>query len=149
MFKHLLLPTDGSPLSARAIDQGLRLAQQLGAHASIVTVLEPLRAFNASSELLADVRESFEKSSREAADRTLQAAADQAAALGVPATTTVVTGSQPHRQIIEAAGEGGCDLIVMASHGRRGVSGLLVGSVTQKVLTHSSVPVLVIRGDER
>ena len=148
MFKHLLLPTDGSPLSARAIDQGLRLAKQLGARVSIVTVLEPLRAFNASSELLADVRESFEKSSREAADRTLQAAADQAAALGVPATTTVATGSQPYRQIIEAASEAGCDLIVMASHGRRGVSGLLVGSVTQKVLTHSSVPVLVIRGEQ-
>lgn len=147
MFKHLLLPTDGSPLSARAIDQGLALARQLGARASMITVLEPLRAFNASSELLADVRESFEKGSREAADRVLQAAADQAAALGVQASTTVVTGSQPYRQIIDAASQGGCDLIVMASHGRRGVSGLLVGSVTQKVLTHSSVPVLVIRGD--
>ena len=148
MFKHLLLPTDGSPLSARAIDQGLALAKQLGAKASILTVLEPLRAFNASSELLADVRESFEKGSREAADRTLQAAADQAAALGVPASTHVVTGSQPYRQIIAAATQAGCDLIVMASHGRRGVSGLLMGSVTQKVLTHSSVPVLVIRGED-
>ena len=147
MFRHMLLPTDGSPLSARAIDQGLALAKQLGARASVITVLEPLRAFNAASELLADVRESFEKDSREAAERTLQAAADQAAALGVPAATTVATGSQPYRQIIEAASQGGCDLIVMASHGRRGVSGLLVGSVTQKVLTHSSVPVLVIRGE--
>jgi len=148
MFKHLLLPTDGSPLSARAIDQGVALARQLGAKVSMITVLEPLRAFNASSELLADVRESFEKNSREAADRTLQAAADQAAALGVQASTTVVTGSQPYRQIIDAAAKGGCDLIVMASHGRRGVSGLLVGSVTQKVLTHSSIPVLVIRGED-
>lgn len=147
MFKHLLLPTDGSPLSARAIDQGLALAKQLGAKVSMITVLEPLRAFNASSELLADVRESFEKNSREAADRTLQAAADQASALGVQASTTVVTGSQPYRQIIDAASQGGCDLIVMASHGRRGVSGLLMGSVTQKVLTHSSIPVLVIRGE--
>lgn len=147
MFKHLLLPTDGSPLSARAIDQGQALAKQLGARVSMITVLEPLRAFNASSELLADVRESFEKGSREAADRALQAAADQAAALGVQASTTVVTGSQPYRQIIDAASQGGCDVIVMASHGRRGVSGLLVGSVTQKVLTHSSVPVLVIRGE--
>lgn len=147
MFKHLLLPTDGSPLSARAIDQGLALAKQLGAKVSMIIVLEPLRAFNASSELLADVRESFEKGSREAADRALQAAADQAAAMGVQASTTVVTGSQPYRQIIDAATQGGCDLIVMASHGRRGVSGLLVGSVTQKVLTHSSVPVLVIRGE--
>lgn len=147
MFKHLLLPTDGSPLSARAIDQGLVLAKQLGAKVSMIIVLEPLRAFNASSELLADVRESFEKGSREAADRALQAAADQAGALGVQASTTVVTGSQPYRQIIDAASQGGCDLIVMASHGRRGVSGLLVGSVTQKVLTHSSIPVLVIRGE--
>ena len=67
--------------------------------------------------------------------------------MGVQASTTVVTGSQPYRQIIDAASQGSCDMIVMASHGRRGVSGLLVGSVTQKVLTHSSVPVLVIRGE--
>ena len=145
MFKHLLLPTDGSPLSARAIDQGLALAKQLGARVSMITVLEPLRAFNASSELLADVRESFEKGSREAADRALQAAADQAAALGVQASTTVVTGSQPYRQIIDAASQGGCDIIVMASHGRRGVRRVWLGSQAAEVVTDGRIPVIIVR----
>lgn len=145
MFTHLLLPTDGSALSSHAIEQGLALAESLGARATILTVVEPFQSFNVSAELLADVRESYEKSSRENAEKILQAGADKANALGVAVETVLADGTQPHRQIVEAAGERGCDLIVMASHGRRGVSALLLGSETQKVLTHSSTPVLVIR----
>lgn len=145
MYTHLLLPTDGSTLSSHAIDDGLALAKSLGAKVTALTVVEPLRSFSASSELLADVRENFEKSSRENAEKLLQAVAEKAGALGVQADTTLAHASHPDRQIIEAAASGGCDLIVMASHGRRGIDGLLMGSVTQKVLTHSSIPVLVIR----
>jgi len=145
MYTHLLLPTDGSKLSSDAIDDGLALAKALGARVTLLTVIEPLRSFSASSELLADVRENFEKSSRENAEKVLKAAADKAGALGVQANTVMANASQPHRQVIETADSAGCDLIVMASHGRRGVDALLMGSVTQKVLTHSSIPVLVIR----
>lgn len=145
MYTHLLLPTDGSPLSSHAIDEGLALAKSLGAKATILTVVEPFHSFNVSSELLAEVRENYEKSSRENAGKVLQAATDRADALGVQAETILAHGEHPDQQIIKAATGAGCDLVVMASHGRRGVNALLMGSVTQKVLTHSSTPVLVIR----
>jgi len=145
MYTHLLLPTDGSTLSSHAVDEGLALAKALGAKATILTVVEPFHAFNVSSELLAEVRENYEKSSRDSAGKVLQAAADRADALGVRAETVLAHGEHPDRQIIEAATSAGCDLVMMASHGRRGVDALLLGSVTQKVLTHSSLPVLVLR----
>lgn len=145
MYKHLLLPTDGSELSGHALEEGLALARTLGAKATILKVVEPFQNFNVSAELLAEVRENYEKSSRESAEKVLEAAAAKAREAGVQATTVLARGEHPHRQIIEAATSGGCDLIVMASHGRRGVSALLMGSVTQKVLTHSGTPVLVIR----
>lgn len=146
MYRHLLLPTDGSALSSHAVDQGLALAASLGAKATIMTVVEPFHSFNVSPDLLVDVREDYEKSAREDAERVLQAATDKAQSLGVEAVTALIRDDQPHQQIIDAAAERGCDLIVMASHGRRGVSALIMGSVTQKVLTHSTTPVLVIRG---
>lgn len=145
MYTHLLLPTDGSPLSDLATDQGLALAARLGARVTILTVIEPFRTFNLSEELMADVRVSYERSARESAERLLQAAAAKASAAGVAATTLVGEDEHPHTSIMQTADEAGCDLIVMASHGHRGVSALLMGSETQKVLTHSTIPVLVIR----
>ena len=145
MYRHILIPTDGSPLSAHALDQGFALAKSTGAKVTILTVVEPFHAFTASPELLAEARESYEKRATEDAGQRLQAARDQAAGLGVEAQTRLITGDHPHRQIIDAATEAGCDLIAMASHGRRGVNALLMGSVTQKVLTHSTIPVLVLR----
>lgn len=145
MYSHLLLPTDGSKLSNRAIDEGLALARQVGARVTVLTVVEPLRSFSASSEMVADVLANFEKTSRENAGKVLQAAVDKAGELGVQIDTTFAHASNPYREIISTATNAGCDLIVMASHGRRGVDALLLGSVTQKVLTHSSIPVLVIR----
>lgn len=145
MYTHLLLPTDGSPLSDVAIDHGVALAAQLGARVTILTAVEPFRAFNLSQELMADVRESYDRSARQGAERLLQTAAAKAAAAEVEATTVIGQDEHPHASIIQTAGEAGCDLIVMASHGRRGVSALLMGSETQKVLTHSTIPVLVIR----
>ena len=145
MYTHLLLPTDGSSLSNRAIDEGLALAREVGARVTVLTIVEPMRSYSASSEMVADVLAKFEATSRENAEKVLQAAADKASALGVQADTTFANASSPHREIISTATNAGCDLIVMASHGRRGIDALLLGSVTQKVLTHSHTPVLVIR----
>lgn len=145
MYTHLLLPTDGSPLSNHAIDHGVALAARLDAAVTILTVIEPFRAFNLPAELMADVRDNYERSAREGADRLLQDAIGRARAAGVEATPLLGEGEHPHDTIIQTAGDRGCDLIVMASHGRRGVGALLMGSQTQKVLTHSTIPVLVIR----
>lgn len=145
MYTHLLLATDGSTLSDHAIGQGLGLAGSIGARATILTVIEPFHSFNASSDLLEEVRDIYEKSAREAAGKVLQAAAEKARSLAVAAETILATGDHPHQQIIETAAANGCDLIVMASHGRRGLGALLMGSVTRKVLTHTRLPVLVLR----
>ena len=145
MFKHLLLPTDGSPLSGDALERGLALARSLGAQATILTVVEPFYMFTASDDHLGETREQYEKFAREAARGILQTAKDRAAELGVQAQVKLVGSDHPDQAIIDAVEESGCDLVAMASHGRRGVNALLLGSVTQEVLTRSTVPVLVFR----
>ena len=145
MYTHLLLPTDGSPLSGDALERGLALARSLGAQATILTVVEPFYMFTASDDHLGETREQYEKFAREAARGILQTAKDRAAELGVQAQVKLVGSDHPDQAIIDAVEESGCDLVAMASHGRRGVNALLLGSVTQQVLTRSTVPVLVFR----
>ena len=145
MYTHLLLPTDGSPLSGDALERGLALARSLGAQATILTVVEPFYMFTASDDHLGETREQYEKFAREAARGILQTAKDRAAELGVQAQVKLVGSEHPDQAIIDAVKEFGCDLVAMASHGRRGVNALLLGSVTQEVLTRSTVPVLVFR----
>ncbi|MFZ7096683.1 universal stress protein [Luteimonas dalianensis] len=145
MYTHLLLPTDGSPLSSDALERGLALAKTLGARVTILTVVEPFYLFTASEEHLGETREQYEKFAREAASTILKAAKERAAELGVQAQVKLVGSEHPDQAIIDAVKESGCDLVAMASHGRRGVNALLLGSVTQQVLTRSSVPVLVFR----
>lgn len=145
MYSHLLLPTDGSPLSDHALQRGLELARSLGARATILTVVEPFYTFTASDEHLGETREQYLKHAREAARGILEAARQRAADLGVPVQLKLVGSEHPDQAIIDAAGELGCDLVAMASHGRRGVNALLLGSVTQEVLTRSTAPVLVFR----
>lgn len=145
MYTHLLLPTDGSPLSDDALERGLALAHRLGARATILTVVEPFYVFTASDDHLGGTREQYEKFAREAARGILQAARERAAELGVQAEVKLVGSEHPDQAIIDAAKEHGCDLVAMASHGRSGVNALLLGSVTQEVLTRSTVPVLVFR----
>lgn len=145
MYRHLLLPTDGSPLSDHAIDQGLELAAAIGAGVTLLTVVEPFYAFSAEPEHLGEDRAQYERHAREAARAILQHAQERAEALGVPAKARLLGSEHPDQAIIDTATEAGCDLIAMASHGRRGVNALLLGSVTQKVLTHSTIPVLVLR----
>jgi nucleotide-binding universal stress UspA family protein len=148
MYQHLLLPTDGSPLSDHAVGKGLELAAAIGARATVLTVVEPFYTFTASPEHQGEDREHYERYAREAAKDILQRAQERAAELGVEAKAKLIGSEHPDQAIIDIAEAEGCDLIAMASHGRRGMNALLLGSVTQKVLTHSSVPVLVLRPDQ-
>lgn len=149
MYAHILIPTDGSPLAEQAVDQGLALAKALGAAATVLTVVEPfevLRHFTTDDNVrLDEVMARYERGAAAHADRILKSAADKAAAAGVAVTTAQAQSTRPWEAIIRQADAGGADLIVMASHGRGGVSALLVGSETLKVLAHSKIPVHVLR----
>jgi nucleotide-binding universal stress UspA family protein len=144
MFKSILIPTDGSPLSSAAIAKGIELAKALGARVVGLTVTTPY-PYSALSEYIPETREAFEQRASEPAARHLGEIATAAAAAGVPCETVMESDEQPHRAIIEVAERKGCDAILMASHGRRGLSGFLLGSETQKVLVHSRLPVIVFR----
>lgn len=145
MYSHIVLPTDGSPLSEHAIDQGVAFAKAVGARVTIVTIVEPFYVFSASPEHIGQTHDNYEKHAKQTAQRILETAESKAKAAGVPAEVKLVGSEHPDQAIIDIANERGADLIAMSSHGRRGVSALLLGSVTQKVLTHSDVPVLVFR----
>jgi nucleotide-binding universal stress UspA family protein len=145
MYQHILLPTDGSPLSEIAIKGGIGLAKTLGARVTGLHVIEPFHLFTGGTEMMGDTREQYEKDSLIRAQNslaTLTAAAKQA---DVTCDGVSEQSAHPFEAIIAAAQSRGCDLIVMASHGRRGIRGLLLGSETIKVLTHSKIPVLVLR----
>ena len=140
MYRHILIPTDGSDLAEHGVAHGLALAKSLGAKASVIFVLEPF------SEMSGRFREAVAKYAelrKEQATSTLDRAANAAKEAGVSCETIQVANAQPHQAIIAAAEDKGCDLIVMSSHGRSGLSALVIGSVTHKVLTHTKTPVLV------
>jgi nucleotide-binding universal stress UspA family protein len=145
MFKHILLPTDGSAGSDLALQHGMRLARDMGAKVTGVHVVAPFHTFTYRVDMIEDTEEQYEKDSEERARKVLATVERQAQECGVPCDLVVARSDDPYKAIIEAASERGCDLIAMASHGRRGVRGLLLGSETQKVLTHSTLPVLVYR----
>jgi len=145
MFKHVLIATDGSELAERAVAQGLELAKVINARVTAVTVTEPWAAMVVGEAALAFPAGEYEKGAAEHAAKILGRAADMAKKAGVACTTVHVKEQFPAEGIITAAKEKGCDLIVMASHGRRGIAKLLLGSEATKVLTHSSVPVLICR----
>lgn len=145
MFKHILIPTDGSALSTTAIQSGMQLARAVKAKITVITVTEPFHIFSMDSVQLADTRSAYETHAGEAAKRCLDAAKRQAETLGVECQAVHVEHAMPYKAIIDTAAEKGCDLIAMASHGRRGAAALVLGSETAKVLTHSSIPVLVYR----
>lgn len=145
MFKHILLPTDGSGLSLGAVDQGIALAAALGADVHAFHVVAPFSAFSymvGLTDLNQDAwfDDGVERATTYLAD--VQMRAEQA---GVPCSGSYVTDAHPHQAIIAAAETHGCDLIVMASHGWRGMNRLLLGSETQKVLLSCAIPVLVCR----
>ena len=146
MYKHILIPTDGSELAGHAVTQGLSLAKIVGAKATIIVVEAPFNVFNIPESRARQLTEEFAKHAEQMkkhATAVLNHASDKAKAAGVPCDTLQVEHEQPYQAIIAAAKDKGCDLIVMASHGRSGISAILLGSVTNKVLTHTKTPVLV------
>lgn len=145
MYKRILIPTDGSKLSESAIGHGVALAKSLGAEIIGLTVLPTFSVFAVEPMLITNTPEQHERDCAAVAERYLAAVTSAARAAGVRCDVVHVLHDDPYAAIIETATARGCDLICMASHGRKGVAGLLLGSETTKVLTHSKIPVLVCR----
>jgi nucleotide-binding universal stress UspA family protein len=145
MHRHILIPTDGSELSRNAIDYGMALAKSVNAKVTVLTVSTPFHTFAIEPEMINDTPQQYGNRMATLAARYLNVATQAASAAGVSCETMHVEHDQPYLAIIETAKRGSCDLIVMASHGRRGMSAILLGSETTKVLTHSTIPVLVVR----
>ena len=145
MYKHLLLPTDGSSLSEDAVRRGVQFAQQLGAKVTGFHAMPEFEVVSYTMAMVDNNKEAFGRQARERAARVLDWVASLAAQSGVECETVTVASDTPYQAIVQTATERGCDLILMASHGRRGIKGFLLGSETSKVLTHSTIPVLVHR----
>jgi nucleotide-binding universal stress UspA family protein len=147
MFKHILIPTDGSPVAARAVKAGLALARDMGARVTAYYGLDPMPApyygdgYTIDARVIADI----ERGARTTGEKALAKIAQAAKAAGVPFTGVITKPATPYEGIIAAAKKSKCDVIFMASHGRRGIAGIVLGSFTNKVLTHSKIPVLVYR----
>jgi nucleotide-binding universal stress UspA family protein len=140
MYRHILIPTDGSELAERGVTQGLALAKAVGAKVSVIFVIEP---FAEMTGRYLETVSRYVELRKEQAKSVLDGAANAAKKAGVSCEIIQVENEQPHQAIIAAAEDKGCDLIVMSSHGRSGLSKLLIGSVTNKVLTQAKIPVLV------
>ena len=144
MYKNLLIATDGSELAQKAVQQGLALAKALGANATAVTVTEHWAALVSGDGMVFPV-DDYEKGCAANADKILAGVSGVARTIGIACETVHVKDQFPSDGIIDCARKLGSDLIVMASHGRRGVSRLLMGSQANSVVTHSVVPVLICR----
>ena len=149
MFKHILLPTDGSELSHKAVKQAIEVAKELGAKITAVHIVGdyhlalPDEGFEMPE--IPTLKKRFEEEGATRAKKILGAVKEVAKIAGVECEVVMATSDVPYKTIINEATKFKCDLIVMASHGRRGLDGILLGSETQKVLTHSKIPVLVCR----
>ena len=146
MYRHILIPTDGSALAEKAVSHGLSLAKSVGAKATAVIVEAPFSVYGVPESRIRQMPKAFaeyaEQIKRHAA-QVLNHVADAARAAGVSCDTVQIEHYHPYEAIITTAKDKGCDLIVMASHGRSGIAAVLLGSVTTKVLTHTDIPVLV------
>jgi nucleotide-binding universal stress UspA family protein len=149
MFTHVLFATDGSELSNEAAAKAIQVAKALGAK---MTAMNVVHAFHVAFESegfimpnMPDLKERYEEEAKAHADKILQEIKKAASEAGVQCFSAVVVGDIPYKAIIEQAGKSKCDVIMMASHGRRGLQSILLGSETQQVLTHSKIPVLVLR----
>ncbi|MDO5504935.1 MAG: universal stress protein [Pseudoxanthomonas suwonensis] len=148
MYAHLLIATDGSELAGKAVEHGLELARRTGARVTVLTVSEPVvlgtdDAFNLG--VLGNLDSELQAARERAAQELFAPLSERASAAGVPLETRHVVDRHAADAIVEEAEKSGCDLVVMASHGRRGLRRLLLGSQTSEVLGRSQVPVLVIR----
>lgn len=145
MYKNILIPIDGSELAEKAVQHGIALAKAIGAKITVLTVLRPFHFFALIPLAVGDTEAQYTQALRESGAKLLYAVANAANAAGVVCETVHLEHEHPYQAIIDTAKAKGCDLITMASHGRRGVSALVLGSETVKVLTHSKIPVLVHR----
>lgn len=151
MFRHLLVPTDGSDLADGTLARAVSLAAEAGARITFVHAQESFLSrpeaglYGESLVLDPSVAQQFSQAEHDYSSHVLDRARAAAEEAGVPCSTVLSSNPVIHEAILAAASEAGCDLIVMASHGRRGLAGLLLGSETQRVLLHSSLPVLVLR----
>jgi nucleotide-binding universal stress UspA family protein len=145
MYINILIPTDGSELAGKAVRYGIALAGGIGAKVTVLTVLLPFHTLTTDTQMLEDTPAQYKARTQKNAAKTLAAAAQAAATAGVACETVQVEHEHPYQAIIDTAGSQGCDLIVMASHGRHGIAAVLLGSETLKVLTYSKIPVLVYR----
>ena len=146
MFKHILISTDGSPVSNKAAKAGIALAHALGAKVTAYCAPEELQMFAGEGYVPSQsMIDGFVQRVREVAQKRVDAIGKMAKAASVPFASMVTKAYTPYEGIINAARKRKCDVIFMASHGRRGFSKLIMGSVTQKVLSHSRIPVVVYR----
>jgi nucleotide-binding universal stress UspA family protein len=146
MYRHILIPTDGSELAGRAVRHGLALAKAVGAKVTALTVEAPFDVYTVPASRVYEMSDAFAEHAERAkahAQKVLNGVTEQARTTGVACETVQIEQDHPYEGIIEAAERRGCDLIVMASHGRSGIAAIVLGSVTTKVLTHTKIPVLV------
>jgi nucleotide-binding universal stress UspA family protein len=147
MYKHILIPTDGSELSKKAVEHGILLARALKAKVTSITVLSLSQIFELEPALFKELPEEYgyQKQMEIFANKCLDQVKTMALGQGVSCDVMYVEHEHAYQAIIDTANNEHCDLIVMASHGRHGLSAIVLGSVTVKVLTHSTIPVLVYR----
>ena len=148
MYKHILIATDGSGLATQAVEHGFALAKEHNAKVTIVTVTEPWSAADIAHEVRQgrpDPIGRFEDVAEAAAKKLLDEAAARGTLRGMICDLVHVKDKHPAEGIVATANDKACDLIVMASHGRRGVSRLLLGSKAYEVLSHCKVPALIVR----
>jgi nucleotide-binding universal stress UspA family protein len=147
MYHNILIATDGSELAGRAVSHGLDLAKAVGAKVTALIVELPFNVFDVPESRARYMTEEFAAYNahiKEHAGRVLNGIAEAAKKAGVSCDTISVEDDSPYQAIIKTAKDKGCDAIVMASHGRSGISAVLLGSVTNKVLTHTAIPVVVV-----
>jgi nucleotide-binding universal stress UspA family protein len=144
MYKRILVPTDGSEITGKAIVTAIGLAKLTGASVETIAVKEPF-PYSAISEMQPTPPQEFYDAQERIAAQRVQAVVKSCQDAGVACNAVTVEALHPWEAILEQAKRTGCDLIVMASHGRRGMSAVLLGSETHRVLTHSTLPVMVVR----
>jgi nucleotide-binding universal stress UspA family protein len=148
MYKHIMLPIDGSELSLKAVSECLAFAKSAGARVTLLNVVPHFSlnvAVGFSSDIVKNLEKAREEEYRKAGEEMVAQLEARAKAEGIECQGRVVVGDSPYEEIIAYADKLGCDLIMMASHGRRGLDAVLIGSETVKVLTHTRIPVLVVR----
>jgi nucleotide-binding universal stress UspA family protein len=146
MYKHILLPVDGSDFGAGAIPYAMQFAKAVGAHVTAIHVTAPYAMIAVGAVFAFLAEDEYTKRAAENAASVLDRVKRAAVEAGVPTDAKQIDHAHPWEAIIATTKDRGCDLVIMASHGRSGLASLLLGGETKKVLTHSTIPVLVWRG---